>query len=189
MAALLIALLFSIAEAANGPISAKVMVNNGELRLIPIQGKEMIYGNGVTDLLLVPQTVLESLAGTCTIEIGETKFILDEKDSLAYESSENDLIFRCMGGSIEAMSGEKTHKLGRGEAVALNSLSGGEESQNTVSRARSLEVQRFSLILGSLSPTSPSPIIQGVAFTKNSPWKDWYGATPSSQWVTASPYW
>jgi len=193
MTALLIALLFSIAEAANGPLSAKAIVSHGKLQVIPIQGKEVIYGNGETDFLVLPQTVLKSLAGTCIIKIGEIQFILDENDSLAYES-ENDLTFRCVDGSIEAIFGDNTRKLGRGEVVAFNSSSRGEDFQNAVSRARSIEVQKFGpLTTGSLSPTSPSPI-QGVAFTHNSQWEDWYGGiVPIPTWASkspsVSPYW
>jgi hypothetical protein len=193
MAALLVALLFSIANAANGPISAKVMVNNGRLRLIPLQGKEMVYENGETDLLLAPQTILKSLAGVCVIKIGDAQFILDKNDSLAYES-ENGSTFRCMDGSIEAISGDKTRKLGKGEVVALDSVSEGEGSQSMASRARFSEEGSSGLFLGptgSGSPvTAPGNIepFQGGAYNYNSPWKSGYSGSHDT-WVSVSPYW
>ena len=189
MSALLIALLFSVAEAVNGPVPAKVMVNNGKLRLVPLKGESMVYENGETDLLLAPQTVLKSLAGTCIVKVGETQFILDENDSLAYESGENGMAFRCMDGSIEAVFGDKTRKLGQGEVIALNSLAGEEESQDMAGRARSLELRFGPTAIGFPSTTGPAPL-QGVAFTSKSPWKEWYGGiTPSQTWASVSPYW
>jgi hypothetical protein len=196
MAALFVAVLFSVAGAVDGPISAKVMVNNGRLRLTPLQGKDMVYGNGETDLLLTPQTIMKSLAGTCIIKIGEAQFILDENDSLAYES-EKGLTFRCMDGSIEAISGDQTRKLGQGEAVALNTVSEGEVSQNTVSSARFSGEGSSALFLGptgiNTAKTAPGGItpFQGGAYNYNLPWQLNYSGSHTATWagVNASPYW
>jgi len=194
MAALLVALLFSIANAANGPISVKVMVNNGRLRLVPLQGKETVYENGEMDLLLAPQTILKSLAGVCIIKIGDAQFILDKNDSLAYES-ENGSTFRCMDGSIEAISGDKTRKFGKGEVVALDSVSKGEW-QSMASRARFSEEGPSGLFLGPTGTGSPASApdniepFQGGAYNYSLPWKSGYSQSQGT-WagVSVSPYW
>jgi hypothetical protein len=193
VATLLAALLFSTAEAANGLISARLTVNKGKLRLIPLQGKDVIYGNGETDLLLAPQTILKSLDGTSIIKIGQAEFILDENDTLAYES-ERDSLFRCMNGSIEAISGDRTCKLGQGEVMALNSLSEfeGAGGWTPAYRAR-LSEQRFLVPTGGpdeikLPKTTPSDPFQSGPYNLRWPWLIEYSDSQHN-WANVSPYW
>lgn len=191
---LVAAFLSSAALAVQVSVMAVVRINTGKLLLITSEGKKIFYEQGEKDLLLTPQARIISMEGTSVIEVEDAQLILDKGDELAYES-EIDKEFRCLAGSIEAVSGNRTYKLRQGEVVALNSPSGKNYLQGVaVSRAKSLErVQRFSGPV--VGPTGINPPIgapngvypyQGGPYIPTvRPWMSWYA--DSSQW--ASPYW
>ncbi|MEW5802508.1 MAG: hypothetical protein AB1847_10465 [bacterium] len=196
-AALCIALLFSIAEAAMRPVSVKVTVN-GKLQLIPLQGNEAVYENGETEILLAPQTILKSLTGTSSVKIGIVQLLLDKDDSMALVyGSGDEPAFKCIGGSIEAICGDTNRKFVEGDVVALNSLSGGGEAQKVAnSRARVAErVKGLDLYYGPVqigqTGNAPGNILpyQGGPYNPRLPWLTGYGEQNTWTWTSASPYW
>jgi|GEM_PF-5383406 len=187
------ALLSSTALAAEGQLKAVVRINTGKLLLINPDGERIFCEGGEKELLLTPQTRVISLEGTSVVEVEDSQLILDQGDELAYES-EIGRKFRCLSGAVEAVSGDRTYKLSRGEVIALNSPSAPAPSQQVVaSRARVLEKEDRFLVFGLLGinppQNAPGGILpyQGGPYIPSLPWKPEYAQ--QSSWASASPYW
>ncbi|MGA1875939.1 MAG: hypothetical protein ACMUIA_10060 [bacterium] len=168
----LILLLSGAGEAVQENIRAKVLVNTGKLLITNSQGERTIQGEMSDDLLLAPQTTLISLDGMCVVKVHDMQLILDAGDSLRCEAQEN-LQFTCLNGSIEAISGEKTFKLAKGEVIAL--AEGGEIFQQ---RARDLRQSPGMVTVGTPRTDGPAELPQHQSGV--------YGPNPKSQWT--SPY-
>jgi hypothetical protein len=100
------------------------------------------------------------------------QLILDAGDSLRYEAQEN-VQFTCLSGSIEAISGEKTVKLVKGETIAL--AEGGEIFQQ---RAKNLRLSPGMVEVGAPKSDGTAELPQHQSGV--------YGPNPKNQW--ASPY-
>ncbi|MEW6382265.1 MAG: hypothetical protein AB1611_22095 [bacterium] len=188
---LLAAALSAPAFAIQGMVTGMVRVNTGKLLLITAEGKKIFCEKGEKDLPLTPQARIISLEGTSVIEVENAQLILDKGDEMAYESETN-REFRCLSGSIEAVSGQRTRKVGRGEVIALSILPVNVGSQGiTASGARLRErvEGRLSGLVVNPSQSAPNSYLpyQGGPYIINLPWNASYGQ--QSPWAWASPYW
>lgn len=204
-------LLCTAAEANRGTSPAKLMISTGKLLVTTPQGERVVYEKAGEDIMIVPRATLIALTGTCVVKVDNAHFALDAGDSLAYEPEDagskvasilglpgdsltcepkDGLKFRCLTGTVEVFSGQKTRKLGQDQIVALSSSPDDADwSQVTATRARSVRHLQQTVLEVKANSTAPGGMlpVQGGAYNEALPWEDSYGG--QSPWTSASPAW